>query len=495
MLQREISALREQTQLQEERIRKMESQQQIAMGEAHSVSVALTTHASYLKHHEEIIRKLLNIFGEIRSDLHQLKVRNGMEDHAQGTSPASGVDHGPGSQQNGSNSPLADARLLINNYEQEKNNMQSGNPDQFGQVPPYSLDGGYNSLDNNMGNMNGGMPNIGTSNQNPYAPGVNDMYNGAFPIPQPNGGSSGINTPAQRPMPGRKRSTPNAPDWRVSPRVLLVEDDPTCRRIGSKFLANAQCSVDIADDGLIAVNKMHRNKYDLVLMDIMMPNLDGCSAAHLIRQFDQQTPIIAMTSNIRREDINMYFIKGTTDHIDVQHDALADVPPGMNDVLPKPFTKDGLLSLLERMLTHLCKNPKQPQQIDYQAGSSSNSHEEEAKDGSQRGGYPGSSATPPIHPPGVYFGQGRSPANLQDDRTIAAQSSASVAVNMGDNDGGYMGSVGQMGVGGYMEDGSGGPGGYQSPLPGGRRRPHEEMMGGPEGGHDMYPTIKKQRGY
>ena len=63
-------------------------------------------------------------------------------------------------------------------------------------------------------------------------------------------------------------------------------------------------------DGLEAVNKMNTgSKYDLVLMDIIMPNLDGVSATHLIRQFDS-TPIIAMTSNIRSDDISMYFQHG-----------------------------------------------------------------------------------------------------------------------------------------------------------------------------------------
>ncbi len=63
-------------------------------------------------------------------------------------------------------------------------------------------------------------------------------------------------------------------------------------------------------DGLEAVNKMNGgSKYDLVLMDIIMPNLDGVSACHLIRQFDT-TPIIAMTSNIRSDDISMYFQHG-----------------------------------------------------------------------------------------------------------------------------------------------------------------------------------------
>ena len=56
------------------------------------------------------------------------------------------------------------------------------------------------------------------------------------------------------------------------------------------------------------------SKYDLVLMDIIMPQLDGVSACHLIRQFDA-TPIIAMTSNIRSDDISMYFQHGKPSHI------------------------------------------------------------------------------------------------------------------------------------------------------------------------------------
>ncbi|KAF2878088.1 heat shock transcription factor 2, partial [Massariosphaeria phaeospora] len=135
----------------------------------------------------------------------------------------------------------------------------------------------------------------------------------------------------------RKKSAQVDPGWIRPPQILLVEDDTTCRRIGSKFLYAFHCSIDSALDGLEAVNKMHAgSKYDLILMDIIMPNLDGVSACHLVRQFDN-TPIIAMTSNIRSDDISMYF----------QH--------GMNDVLPKPFTKEGLLQMLEKHLAHLKK--------------------------------------------------------------------------------------------------------------------------------------------
>lgn len=60
-----------------------------------------------------------------------------------------------------------------------------------------------------------------------------------------------------------------------------------------------------------------------------MPKLDGVSATSLIRQFDHMTPIISMTSNSKPNEIIKYYSSG------------------MNDILPKPFTKDGLLDMLE----------------------------------------------------------------------------------------------------------------------------------------------------
>ncbi|KAF2012279.1 heat shock transcription factor 2 [Aaosphaeria arxii CBS 175.79] len=168
--------------------------------------------------------------------------------------------------------------------------------------------------------------------------GIDPMYsehinNIPYPMPSKPAESTEIRVPEPR-----KKSSQIDPGWVRPPQILLVEDDPTCRRIGSKFLYAFHCSIDSALDGLEAVNKMNAgSKYDLVLMDIIMPNLDGVSACHLIRQFDN-TPIIAMTSNIRSDDISMYF----------QH--------GMNDVLPKPFTKEGLLQCLDKHLVHLKKS-------------------------------------------------------------------------------------------------------------------------------------------
>nr|CAG8465382.1 7704_t:CDS:2 [Entrophospora candida] len=126
-----------------------------------------------------------------------------------------------------------------------------------------------------------------------------------------------------------------APAWSVPPKVLLVDDDAIYQNIGSKLLRVFGCSFDIAVDGLSAVRKMNFAKYDLVLMDIVLPNLDGVEATTQIRRFDMTTPIISMTSNIGADDCFKY----------LSH--------GMNDILAKPFTKANLLSMLERHCKHL----------------------------------------------------------------------------------------------------------------------------------------------
>lgn len=129
------------------------------------------------------------------------------------------------------------------------------------------------------------------------------------------------------------------------PRILLVEDDKTCARIGAKFLHVLECSVDIAKDGLEAVEKINNpennESFDLIFMDIIMPNLDGVSATAMIRMVTARVPIIAMTSNIRQEDIQTYF----------QY--------GMNDVLAKPFTKDSMIRVLRKHLAYMLKDPLQ----------------------------------------------------------------------------------------------------------------------------------------
>lgn len=64
----------------------------------------------------------------------------------------------------------------------------------------------------------------------------------------------------------RVRRSTFVPGWAVPPRVLLVDDDAVSRKLSSKFLQVFGCTIDVAVDGVGAVNKMNLEKYDLVLM-------------------------------------------------------------------------------------------------------------------------------------------------------------------------------------------------------------------------------------
>jgi len=71
----------------------------------------------------------------------------------------------------------------------------------------------------------------------------------------------------------RVRRSAYVPGWAVPPRVLLVEDDAVSRKLSSKFLQVFGCAIDVAVDGVGAVNKMNLEKYDLVLMVSFVPCL------------------------------------------------------------------------------------------------------------------------------------------------------------------------------------------------------------------------------
>ncbi|KAH7096799.1 hypothetical protein BKA62DRAFT_624611 [Auriculariales sp. MPI-PUGE-AT-0066] len=124
-------------------------------------------------------------------------------------------------------------------------------------------------------------------------------------------------------------AAPAAPTWSVRPRVLLVDDDTVTCMLSGRLLSNLGCAFDVAKDGEDALERMNRAQYDLVLMDIVMPHLDGVAATERIRQFDGHTPIISMTGNSKPADVVNYMTHG------------------MTDILCKPFTRAGLESILD----------------------------------------------------------------------------------------------------------------------------------------------------
>ncbi|CAA7616112.1 Sensor protein barA [Magnetospirillum sp. LM-5] len=99
-------------------------------------------------------------------------------------------------------------------------------------------------------------------------------------------------------------------------KVLLVEDNDLNQEVASEILRDAGLEVDIADNGQIAVDMVKAGSYDLILMDMQMPVMDGVTATREIRKLGQtHLPIIAMTANAMQVDKDRCLDAGMNDHI------------------------------------------------------------------------------------------------------------------------------------------------------------------------------------
>ena len=100
-------------------------------------------------------------------------------------------------------------------------------------------------------------------------------------------------------------------------RILLVEDNDLNQQVAREILTAAGFVVDVAADGAIAVSKVQEACYDLVLMDMQMPVMDGVTATRAIRKLPgcADLPIVAMTANAMSDDREHCLAAGMNDHI------------------------------------------------------------------------------------------------------------------------------------------------------------------------------------
>jgi CheY-like chemotaxis protein len=125
-----------------------------------------------------------------------------------------------------------------------------------------------------------------------------------------------------------------ADDWLGGLRVLVVEDNATNRMIATKLLQNLGAVVDTAADGLQGVEAAARGGFDLILMDVQMPGIDGLEAARRIRALGglaAATPIVALTANV------------------LSHQRQSYLEAGMDGVVGKPISPAALLAEISRL--------------------------------------------------------------------------------------------------------------------------------------------------
>lgn len=98
-------------------------------------------------------------------------------------------------------------------------------------------------------------------------------------------------------------------------KLLLVDDYFVNIRVASKFLEKWKVTFDTAENGLIALEKFRNNEYDLILMDILMPEMDGYTAAEKIRETGTDVPIIALTASATMNNQDRAFSVGMNDYV------------------------------------------------------------------------------------------------------------------------------------------------------------------------------------
>jgi two-component system response regulator MprA len=115
-------------------------------------------------------------------------------------------------------------------------------------------------------------------------------------------------------------------------RILVVDDDQAVRDSLRRSLAFNGYDVELAGDGLAALESIARNRPDAVVLDVMMPRLDGLEACRRLRSAGEDLPILVLTAR------------------DAVSDRVAGLDAGADDYLPKPFALEELLARLRALL-------------------------------------------------------------------------------------------------------------------------------------------------
>jgi CheY-like chemotaxis protein len=114
-----------------------------------------------------------------------------------------------------------------------------------------------------------------------------------------------------------------------STRVLVVDDNPVNLLVARKMIEGFGAQATVVDSGNGAIKLLKEKEFDLILMDIQMPELDGLDTTRELRMLNYKMPIIALSASAYKEDIQN------------------SVQAGMNDHLHKPFTESELFQVIK----------------------------------------------------------------------------------------------------------------------------------------------------
>lgn len=114
-------------------------------------------------------------------------------------------------------------------------------------------------------------------------------------------------------------------------QILVVEDDQEIRELIKQFLMTQHYSVEVASDGIEGMKQFNKQSFDLILLDVMMPNLNGFEVAKMIRS-ESNVPIILLTA------------------LEEEQDQLKGFDLGIDDYITKPFSFHVLIRRVEAVL-------------------------------------------------------------------------------------------------------------------------------------------------
>src|SRR5579863_7132874 len=124
----------------------------------------------------------------------------------------------------------------------------------------------------------------------------------------------------------------------MAERILLVEDDPRLADMLSEYLGQAGFRIDVAPLGAVALKQLSETEYDAVVLDLMLPDMDGLEVCRRLRA-TSDTPLLMLT--------------GRGDAID----RIVGLELGADDYLPKPFEPRELLARLRAILRRRVQGP------------------------------------------------------------------------------------------------------------------------------------------